>query len=305
MRGRWRALFAGSVVASVVVYLLLAARPAFAAGTNLSEASPASAAVATVLGQVEQTCDDVDEATGQEACQEATESEEESQPAEDTCEGLDDQTEQETCDEAESTTRQSGQEETTRQAGQEDETTGLNVNNNQTTNNRTNSEPTNRDPNANDQGQTDQPAESRNEHTQSAKKSNTESKTDGPLARLGRWVVHVTDRLGNFIGGVVGRVSDLVGGEDGTSGSSNPKDKSQAAAGNDRSGESSAANARGSGVGDPPPPWWEAWLPTTGPRWLLPAVIVSLVLIASGVALRSVRRRRRFHRGDHAVVGDS
>jgi hypothetical protein len=296
MRGRWPALFAGSIVASVVVYLLLGARPAFAAGTNLSEASPASAAVATVLGQAEQTCDDVDDSTGQEACQEATETEEESEPAEDTCEGLDDQTEQETCDEAESTTRQ---------AGQEDETTGLSVNNNQTTNNRTNSEPTNRDPIANDQGQTNQPAESRNERTQSAKKSNTESKTDGPLARLGRWVVHVTDRLGDFIRGVVGRVSDLVGGEDGTSGTSNPRDKSQAAAGNDRSGESSATNARGSEVGDPPPPWWEAWLPFTGSRWLLLAVIVSLVLIASGVALRSVRRRRRFHRGDQAVVGDS
>jgi hypothetical protein len=304
MRGRRRAFFAGSVVASVLVYLLLAARPAFGAGTNLSEASPASAAVATVLGQAEQTCDDIDDSTDQEACQEATESE--SQPAEETCEELDDQTERETCDEAESTTRRAGQEdETTRQAGQEGERTGLSVNNNQTTNNRTNSEPANRDPIANDQGQTDQPAESRNERTQSAKKFNTESKTVGPLARLGRWVVHVTDRLGAFIGGVVGRVSDLVGGEDGASGTSNPKDKSQAAAGNDRSGESSATNARGSEVGDPPPPWWEAWLPFTGSRWLLSAVIVSLVLIASGVALRSARRRRHFHRGDQAVVGDS
>jgi hypothetical protein len=295
MSDRWRSFFAGSVVASVAVCLLLPGRPAFAAGTNLSEASPASAAMATILGQAEQTCDDVDDSTGQEACQEATETAEESQPAEDTCEELDDQTEQETCDEVEST---SGQ------AGQQDET-GLSVNNNQTTNNPTNSEPTNGDPNANDQGQTDQPAESRNEGTQSAKKSNTESKTDGSLARLGRWVVQVTDRVGDFIGGVVGRVghfiggvvgrvSDLVGGEDGASGTSNPTDNSQAAAGNDQSGESSATNARGSEVGDPPPPWWEAWLPFTGSRSLVLAVIVALVLIASGVALRSVRRQRRF-----------
>jgi cobalamin biosynthesis Mg chelatase CobN len=286
MSGRWQALFAFSVVSALTLYLVLGAGPAFAEPSDLLGASSdADASVMALQGQVDDTCDEVDDTTDEDACDEGDDETGETtgqgtQQADDTCDEVDDTTDQATCDEDEALTEQGDQQSGTTNQNSSNQTTKHHTTKNQTANTQSTSQTT-----------TNEHANSQSSNEPQANNPNT----DGPLARAGRWVGHVANRLGDVIGGLVGRLADLVGGGDPTKASNrNPED----AAGNDRSGESASAPSAGHSEreGDPPSPWWEAWLPFTGSQWLLAAAVVALVLIGVGVALRSMGRRRRFPR---------
>jgi hypothetical protein len=283
MRSHWRRIVAISVVSTALLSIVLGPGAAFAeASREVAASAPPDASVLGFWGEAEDTCEEGDDATDPDLCAEADDNAgettgEESQQGDDACDEVEGTTDPETCAEVDKTSEG---------RGRQGEMT--NQNNRQHTSNQS--------PDIQGRNQKNSSENANNQGTNNARTSKPNA--DGPLARVGRWVLDLTDRLGEVVGGLVGRLAELVGsGGDATKASHrSPNADSEDAAGIDRSGESASTRARKPEQRRPRASWWEAWLPFTGWQWLLLAVAAALVLIAAGVALKSRRRRGGFPR---------
>jgi hypothetical protein len=274
-------------MSTAILYIILGRGAARAETLVMSGASsPHPTTVVGPWGQVDDACDEVDDTSDQNACEEreAANSSDQADQGDETANQVHEKTD-ETANQAGERTEESGNqadepiEETGNQAGETADSQSVNK-----------------------EGQaTNQAGRTSNRAGQTA---NDRAASRG-LDPLG-WVAELTDRVVDLVGGLVGSVADFLAGSDTStegshrSGSRNAKEEGNSQlsqggeAGNDESGESAASSSADDPTrGDAPEPWWRAWLPFTGSQWVLLAVGFSLVLIGFGLAFRSLRRRRR------------
>jgi hypothetical protein len=296
MGGRSQQLFA-CLVGTALLYILLGPGAAFAAAPVLSRASsPQPAIVVRLWGQVDDTCDEVDDTSDQNACEEnvVDNSSEQAHHEGDETANQAGETTNETADRAGDTTNET--------ADQASETTNETADQASDTTKETASQAgdtTKETGNQAGQGASSQSADETGQTTNGG----TPPQDPNPFG----WVVDFTNRVVDLVSGWVGSLADFFAGRDISTGASDrsgngnphPEGNSQlsqvAEAGNDESGGAAAPTSAGNPTqGDAPEPWWSlAWLPFTGSQWVLLVVAVSLILICLGLALRSLRRRRR------------